>query len=1189
MLVNNVPKYLTHERSAFEKYKNEAREFLKEPKATKLVEEFTAEGNKFPFDHIEKNLLKKILKNEEQREAIFVFLFQHGADSKAFDVSLLLAEFCQRHPQAASDQKKQLNIRPGREKENRQVFDEEVNFEQDRPDRQNQQPNEKAQKALAEEKRAQELQEKQRKQEDLKKKELEDLKKKELEDLKKKEEEAARKKKQEEEEREKQRLRQLEEQKRLEREAEEKKRQQAQAEAEAEKKRQQELREQEEAAIKIQALQRQKLAKREVDQLKKEKEERERLEREKKAEEARRQKEKDEAERRRLEEEARRKRQEEERLQEEERERKLLQEMQNQKKPSKANAKQIEDFLDDFENEPMVVGDIDTPKKKQKKAAPEELEPMLSEREPKQATAAKQPHPKQKPVEDDFFYDEFDRDPTGKAKATKASKAADPEDEMKRMLEDPDMDKAATKIQAVYKGKKDRAKVSELKQDRSKNSGNSKRTDEEDLGPMLKNDESLKKEEEESLKKLVEDPEMDLAASKIQAAYKGKKDRQKVQEMKKDRKNLTRPAINIEKPLEDEPSDPFQDRHRADNEEEQAELKRLSEDPDVDKAAVKIQAVYRGKQQRAQVEELKKQKKSQVVEPEKPKAPKKPEEPKKSEDDFFDDFEDSKQGQAAQNSKQEQDELKRLSEDPDVDKAAVKIQAVYRGKKDRAAVEEKKKEAKKGDKAEPAVAKPKSEEFDDDFGASKGKQAQEEDELKRLVEDPDMDKAAVKIQAVYKGKKDRAKVDELKKSKANQQPEPVAKPALKKDDKLDEDIQKIMDDPGVDNAAIKIQSAFRGKKEREKVEELKKERQNAPPTHPKPANPSAGQKDDFLENPAPPVNDKKVAVITDEPDEFGEIDDIIKDQKSDRKTAGKSSARDFNKDSSRTKLREPEPEPNPDEEIKQEDELQEILNDPNVDQAATKIQATFKGKKDRERVEQLKKQKEEEKQKQLQAEKKRQQEAELRKVEEEEQAKAAVRIQAVYRGKNDRARVEDLKKQKEASPQPAERAAPEPQKKPAEPERDLEQEKAAVKIQASFRGKQDRKKVDELKTQKRERKDLEKITVSQAEVLGAEHELAAARIQAHYRGKKDREKVEQLKKSRLGDAAAADPQQPGEQAPVDDGLLAQDRDQLSDIENLQGTLSVQLNQLFFKKEPLESVEGFEACVLMKAGKNSRRV
>ena len=56
---------------------------------------------------------------------------------------------------------------------------------------------------------------------------------------------------------------------------------------------------------------------------------------------------------------------------------------------------------------------------------------------------------------------------------------------------------------------------------------------------------------------------------------------------------------------------------------------------------------------------------------------------------------------------------------------------------------------------------------------------------------------------------------------------------------------------------------------------------------------------------------------------------------------------------------------------------------------------------------------------------------------------------------------------------------------------------AALKIQARHRGKQDRKRVQEL----REQKELEEWE------LGAEHVAAATKIQATHRGKMDRKKT----------------------------------------------------------------------------------
>jgi len=113
---------------------------------------------------------------------------------------------------------------------------------------------------------------------------------------------------------------------------------------------------------------------------------------------------------------------------------------------------------------------------------------------------------------------------------------------------------------------------------------------------------------------------------------------------------------------------------------------------------------------------------------------------------------------------------------------------------------------------------------------------------------------------------------------------------------------------------------------------------------------------------------------------------------------------------------------------------------------------------------------------------------------------AAVKIQAIQRGKEDRAKVEQLKKDK------------------------VEQEAAAIKIQAIKRG-NDARASDAVDPKKSD---------DAAAPMDAETTAAAVKIQAIQRGKEDRAKVDQMKKDKAaagGGAAAAAADGGGEDAP----------------------------------------------------------
>lgn len=95
----------------------------------------------------------------------------------------------------------------------------------------------------------------------------------------------------------------------------------------------------------------------------------------------------------------------------------------------------------------------------------------------------------------------------------------------------------------------------------------------------------------------------------------------------------------------------------------------------------------------------------------------------------------------------------------------------------------------------------------------------------------------------------------------------------------------------------------------------------------------------------------------------------------------------------------------------------------------------------------------------------------------DDEAAAAVRIQAIQRGRKDRARVQELK----------------------------DQNQAATKLQAMQRGRKDRAKVEEL------RSTAASAITPAAEDADGNEAAAAVRIQAIQRGRKDRARVQELK------------------------------------------------------------------------------
>merc|ERR1719438_12471 len=91
---------------------------------------------------------------------------------------------------------------------------------------------------------------------------------------------------------------------------------------------------------------------------------------------------------------------------------------------------------------------------------------------------------------------------------------------------------------------------------------------------------------------------------------------------------------------------------------------------------------------------------------------------------------------------------------------------------------------------------------------------QDKEEIDIDLNDPDVEKAATKIQAGFKGMKARKEVNALKESQIEENNVQV----MEKEDEIDIDL----DDPEVEAAATKIQAGFKGLKARKEVEEKRK-------------------------------------------------------------------------------------------------------------------------------------------------------------------------------------------------------------------------------------------------------------------------------------------------------------------------------------------------------------------------------
>ena len=152
--------------------------------------------------------------------------------------------------------------------------------------------------------------------------------------------------------------------------------------------------------------------------------------------------------------------------------------------------------------------------------------------------------------------------------------------------------------------------------------------------------------------------------------------------------------------------------------------------------------------------------------------------------------------------------------DPDVQNAATKIQAGFRGLQTR-----KQLAGKKDDQEAPAAA-----------------EESKEEEVDIDLEDPDVAKAAVKIQAGFRGLQDRQKVRSMKEGQGQ-----TAEAGAPEDapNGQEEEIDIDLEDPEVAKAAEKIQAGFKGLQTRKQLK-AQKEKDSANGTG---EPPSEGQAD----------------------------------------------------------------------------------------------------------------------------------------------------------------------------------------------------------------------------------------------------------------------------------------------------------------------------------------------------------
>ncbi|XP_064618209.1 uncharacterized protein LOC135482251 isoform X4 [Liolophura sinensis] len=322
------------------------------------------------------------------------------------------------------------------------------------------------------------------------------------------------------------------------------------------------------------------------------------------------------------------------------------------------------------------------------------------------------------------------------------------EEEIDIDLNDPEVAQAATKIQASFRGHKARQEI--------------KHQVEKKPEGEIKQDES--KEEEIDID--LNDPDVSQAATKIQASFRGHKVRQEIKQQQ------------VEKKSEGE--------IKTESDNKEAEIDIDLNDPEVAQAATKIQASFRGHKVRQEI------KQKQVVG-------------------------ENSEGEVKTEGDDKEEEIDIDLNDPEVEEAATKIQASFRGHKARQEIKQKQAEMKAADnegvKTGEVTAKP-------DKGSKVP--AAEEEEVDIDLNDPEVATAALRIQANFKGfktrkalrnKKDDAPADAP--SDAPAQGEASTEPPAEK--AAEEEIDIDLEDPETEKAALKIQAGFRGYKSRKEI------------------------------------------------------------------------------------------------------------------------------------------------------------------------------------------------------------------------------------------------------------------------------------------------------------------------------------------------------------------------------------
>ena len=670
-------------------------------------------------------------------------------------------------------------------------------------------------------------------------------------------------------------------------------------------------------------------------------------------------------------------------------------------------------------------------------------------------------------------------------------------------LDDPDIEKAATKIQAGFKGhkvrkqvraRKDEQKVVDITEDRNKvyDSENDQESDKDESETTTDKATAGNKDE---IDIDLDDPEVEKAATKIQAGFKGHKTRKQMKQGK------------FQDEADDKLDDKVQQEEEPGTKDEKEEIDIDLDDPEVAKAATKIQSGFKGHKARKEVREKRKNLEMQSS----------PQEANANEESNYAHIVES-----------HEDEIEIDLNDPEVELAATRIQAGFKGHKARKTIQKKKEEDKNGEQEhEPDSNEDYQVAVSKDFKGINQDDTKGEEEIDIDLNDPEVEMAATRIQAGFKGQKARKDIKQRKEIIDERKQVPKSLEEFNR--KIEDDIVDIdLNDPNVEKAATTIQAGYKGMRTRKNV----KGSTSTTPSE------NMTEKEYIQQNKN--EDEEEIDIDLDDPEVAAAATKIqagykgMRTRKSMKKNEGDNDGPFNDYDNSVT---------NNNTATKEEEEVDIDLDDPEVAMAATKIQAGYKGMRTRK---QMKGMNYEEKAHAIKddddndvivgdSEDKDDEEIDID-VNDPEVVMAATKIQAGYKGMQTRKkmRTEDPSDTK-VTDNEDESSARDDRNGDSKGEIDIdledpEVEKAATKIQAGFKGHKARKEVKSRKLAAEysapasyfppdinsgpgvynEPKEID-IDLADPEV-----EKAATKIQAGFKGHKARKRVNKMKESDVG-------------------------------------------------------------------------